>query len=105
MKFHYDSNLINSIILDQKKKPIPPKYLAQNNKFTQEPLPPFLPEIKDQVYTLVLDLDETLVHFIDTGTNKHLLVRPYVNSFLSEMSRIYELVIFTAGLENYANWY
>ena len=105
MKFNYDSNLNISIILDQKKKPAVPKYLTQNNKFNQEPFPPFLPEIKGQVYTLVLDLDETLVHFIDTGVNKHLLVRPYENSFLLEMSKIYELVIFTAGLENYANWY
>jgi CTD small phosphatase-like protein 2 len=68
-------------------------------------IPPFLPPIKDYEYSLVLDLDETLVHFIDSGNNRHLLVRPFVSSFLNEMSKIYELVIFTAGLENYANWF
>ena len=26
---------------------------------------PYLPEIKNKVYTLVLDMDETLIHFTD----------------------------------------
>jgi hypothetical protein len=36
-----------------------------------EPLPlveaPYLPPIKDKVYTLVLDLDETLVHYFEVS--------------------------------------
>ena len=52
----------------------------------------------DNVYTLVIDLDETLVHFSDDGKQKSILIRPYVDLFINEMANYYELVIFTAGL-------
>ena len=70
--------------------------------------------------TLILDLDETLVHsafspfsrksdieleiYIE-GENKMLYVlkRPYVDRFLLELSSLYELVIFTASISPYAN--
>ncbi|KAL4453880.1 hypothetical protein ABPG74_003763 [Tetrahymena malaccensis] len=66
---------------------------------------PFLPPAKnDSVYTLVLDLDETLIHFVDTPVGGHFLMRPFLEMFLKEMSKIYEIVIFTVGMENYANW-
>ncbi|EAR96666.2 NLI interacting factor-like phosphatase (macronuclear) [Tetrahymena thermophila SB210] len=66
---------------------------------------PFLPPAKnDNVYTLVLDLDETLIHFVDTPVGGHFLMRPFLEMFLKEMSKIYEIVIFTVGMENYANW-
>ncbi|KAL4497767.1 hypothetical protein ABPG72_000522 [Tetrahymena utriculariae] len=73
---------------------------------TQEELEgPFLPPTKnDNVYTLVLDLDETLIHFVDTPVGGHFLMRPFLEIFLKEMSKIYEIVIFTVGMENYANW-
>ncbi|TNV71353.1 hypothetical protein FGO68_gene11303 [Halteria grandinella] len=70
-----------------------------------EPLPlvdaPYLPAIKDRTYTLVLDLDETLVHYFEEG---HFLVRPGCDVFLREMSEIYEVVIFTAAMQDYADW-
>ena len=70
--------------------------------------------------TLILDLDETLVHsafkpfFIKSDINLnvnvdginhlvHVLKRPYVDEFLQRMSKFYELVIFTASISNYAN--
>lgn len=37
---------------------------------------PFLPEAEPGVYTLVLDLDETLVHYFDLGPDSHFLIRP-----------------------------
>lgn len=73
--------------------------------------------------TLVLDLDETLVHSSfdkplnysqksdlivnvkwDDGLNDKVFVnvRPHVYKFLTEMSKIYEVVIFTASIINYA---
>ncbi|KAM3133252.1 hypothetical protein pb186bvf_014680 [Paramecium bursaria] len=58
----------------------------------------------DNVYTLVIDLDETLVHFSDDGKQKSILIRPYVDLFINEMANYYELVIFTAGLQQYADW-
>lgn len=55
-------------------------------------------------YTLVLDLDETLVHYVEVGDEAEVLVRPYCYEFLAEMSKHYELVVFTAGLQDYADW-
>jgi len=68
---------------------------------------------------LVLDLDETLVHSsfkpindadfvipveIDGVVHKvYVLKRPYVDEFLVESSKSYELVIFTASLSKYAD--
>lgn len=47
-------------------------------------------------------MDETLIHFTDqTG---HFLIRPHAGNFLLEMSNYYELIVFTAGLPDYANW-
>lgn len=69
--------------------------------------------------TLVLDLDETLVHasyqkingpdiyFTLNHDNKsteiYVKKRPYVTEFLSIISKYYEVVVFTASMSNYAN--
>lgn len=50
----------------------------------------------------MLDLDETLVHWDEK--NETLEVRPYVEEFLQIMNKYYELVIFTAGVQIYADW-
>lgn len=69
--------------------------------------PPFLPKITVpgyNKYTLVLDLDETLVHYYETETTGHVLVRPSTEEFLEEMSKYFEIVVFTAALQDYADW-
>jgi len=68
--------------------------------------------------TLVLDLDETLVHSsfqevectfhvpIEIEGQRHevfVLKRPFVDEFLLECSKHYEIVVFTASLGQYAN--
>ena len=69
--------------------------------------------------TLVLDLDETLVHssfipfeendiilqveFDNVLYNIYVLVRPNALQFLINMSKYFEIVIFTASLSKYAN--
>jgi CTD small phosphatase-like protein 2 len=65
--------------------------------------PPYLPAIHDKKLTLVLDLDETLVHYSIQGVTGQLLVRPWCEEFLKEMDSYYELVIFTAGLQEVRN--
>lgn len=81
-------------------------------------------------FTLVLDLDETLIHFIemmhhprtitknnnnedtfeveDTANESevggHFLIRPGAHEFLRQMSQVYEVVIFTAAMQDYADW-
>ena len=79
-----------------------------------------LPQKTCNKKTLVLDLDETLVHsgfvpfnspsdlVIKIGQDNdvhdiHVLVRPHVEEFLEKMSKRFELVIFTASISNYAN--
>lgn len=66
---------------------------------------PYLPPKSDKKYTLVLDLDETLIHFEELNENEgQLSLRPGADEFLRVMSNYYEIVIFTAGTEEYANW-
>ena len=73
------------------------------------------PNINNDKKTLVLDLDETLVHsafnpFIPSSDiilkikldnnlhDIHVLIRPGVEEFINKMSQFYEIVIFTASL-------
>jgi TFIIF-interacting CTD phosphatase-like protein len=44
-------------------------------------------------YSLVLDLDETLIHY----DGQQFLVRPFAHYFLKMMSKKYEIIIFTAA--------
>ena len=58
---------------------------------------------ENSTYTLVLDLDETLVHFFYTPSGGMFLIRPFCMKFLEEMAEKFEIVIFTAALKNYAD--
>ena len=56
--------------------------------------------------TLVLDLDETLMSFVYTKENKGqgiLRIRPYLYQFLLSVKEYYEIIIFTASTQNYAD--
>ena len=67
----------------------------------------YLPQISTSCYTLVLDLDETLVHTIGTAkevTDYIVKIRPGAKEFIEEMAKYYELVIFTAGTKDYADY-
>ena len=54
----------------------------------------------------MLDLDETLIHYVDSkdGQDSFFLIRPFCEEFLKEMAQYYEIVIFTAGVHEYADW-
>ncbi len=70
--------------------------------------PPFLPPLLEveakTTLTLVMDLDETLVHYFETEKEGHILVRPGAEYFLRELSVHYEIIVFTAALQDYADW-
>ena len=51
-------------------------------------------------YTLVLDLDETLVHYVEDEENAYILIRPGAENFIEELSNFYEIVIFTAATQD-----
>ena len=68
------------------------------------PKPPFLkPLSPNYKYTLVLDLDETLVHYISDNDSAYIQVRPGAEEFIKDLSDYYEIVIFTAALKAYAD--
>lgn len=50
----------------------------------------------------MLDLDETLVHFV--AKEKKFKLRPGCIQFLKDMSNIFEVVIFTAAAQDYADF-
>eukprot|EP00347_Sterkiella_histriomuscorum_P021025 403335551 len=59
----------------------------------------------DKLYTLVLDLDETLIHYHEVNEYEgELRIRPGANEFLAKMSQYYEIMIFTAAVQDYADW-
>ena len=66
---------------------------------------PFLPNIdKKYKYTLVLDMDETLIHFFFTKNIGMFFIRPYCFEFLNQMRQYYEIITFTAGTKEYADF-
>jgi len=64
---------------------------------------PYLPPVPSGTYTLVLDLDETLVHFVQNKDEGAVYIRPGCEEFLRVVSEWYEVVIFTAGLQDVIN--
>ena len=85
--FYYDHNDPNFILQPLKAE----KYLAEKA--------PDAPKL-----TLVLDLDETLVHFEEKADGGEFLVRPYASEFITRMAESYEIIVFTAAIKEYADW-
>ena len=83
-----NKNLVNDTLLTIEEAPKPP-YLS-----------PISPKYK---YTLVLDLDETLVHYVSDNDSAYIQIRPGAEEFIKELSEFYEIIIFTAALQNYAD--
>jgi CTD nuclear envelope phosphatase 1 len=110
------NNLTSKQLKKKKKKFIFPKLLFNFNIFD----PPNLPK-----KTLILDLDETLIHSLSrynsSTLNKnrgksievkimdniptlyHIYKRPYVEEFLSIVYQWFDLVCFTASIKEYAD--
>lgn len=70
---------------------------------------PKIPFIRNQIhntreYTLILDLDETLVHYDQKTAKNQVLLRPHVHRFLDEMAKYFEIIVFTAAQQDYADW-
>ena len=115
---NYNNNIKNNknILKTKSHSYSPNRILNSQMKINNGLLPPNLSSKK----TLVLDLDETLVHSnflpfprppdviikleLDNEIHDiHVLVRPGVKEFLEKMSKKYEIVIFTASLSKYAD--
>ena len=62
---------------------------------------PYLKNKKDKkkVFTLVLDLDETIISY-QKGT---FIPRPGLDKFLTEINKLYEIIVFTSATQSYAD--
>ena len=90
---HYNGSILTTV------------FLKENPDFKTEPAP-YLRTKNQKNYSLVLGLDETLVHFKMNPGNEGegvLKVRPGVMEFLDAVDKFYELIIFTTTAQDYAN--
>ena len=79
--------------------------LKENSNFKPVPAP-YIKTKSLKQYTLVLDLDETIMHFKVNPKNELegvLRVRPGIYDFLDQLSKYYEMIIFTAATQDYAD--
>ena len=80
-------------------------YFKNNNMNVNIPVP-YIGNKSNKPYTLVLDLDETLIHFKANPNNEEsgtIRIRPYLYNFLEKIKKYYELVVFTAATQEYAD--
>ena len=78
----------------------------KNNKLNVSIPVPYLDKKSTKQYTLVLDLDETLIHFKPNPNNEEsgtIKIRPFLMEFLEKIKNYYELVVFTAATQEYAD--
>ena len=115
----FKNNIFSSKKYSEPKALIPSHYHQKNNFFIKikNIFPPKWPEFFNKKI-LILDLDETLVHssfepfpkndivlnvnFEGIFYKIYVLVRPGVEEFIKNISKYYELVVFTASLSKYA---
>lgn len=77
---------------------------VSNEEIQAKPSVPYLSEnTSNKEYTLVLDLDETLVHFIEDAESAYIQIRPGAEDFIEELAEYFELVVFTAAMQSYAD--
>ena len=97
------NNIIENLLNDKSEN-----LEESEDEILPQPDPPFLPlkDINDKrEYTLVLDLDETLVHYFENNEeeNAYVKVRMGAEKFIKILSEYCEIVIFTASTQDYAN--
>ena len=80
-------------------------FLKENEYFQTEPAP-YIKTKNRKKYSLILDLDETLVHFKinnEDDSEGVLQIRPGVIPFLELVGKYYELIVFTAATQDYGD--
>ena len=80
-------------------------YLKEKQNFIPEKVP-YIQEKSKKKYSLILDLDETLINFkINHEQNDEgvLKLRPGILAFLETVREYYEIILFTEGSEGYTN--
>ena len=78
-------------------------FLKEKENFSLSPIP-YITKPNSKKYSLVLDLDETLIHFKVNHTHNDegvLKLRPGINTFLEIIKDYYEIILFTEASEAY----
>ena len=76
-------------------------YSEEKNKY---PTINFIKTSPMKPLTLVLDLDETIISFTFTDEKEGIArIRPYLFQFLNSIKNYYEIIIFTAATQDYAD--
>ena len=82
------------------------EYFSNNTYNNIDTKPPFLKFPSKKEYTLILDLDETMICFKCSPEQKNvgnIHIRPGLEIFLEIIKEFYEIIIFTVGTRDYAN--
>ena len=91
----FNSSLLSSTILDNN---------ISNNR--NRKILPYITKINKKKYTLILSLDDTIIHF-KTNTfvnNKGVVqIRPGLIEFLQNIKNYYEIIIFSSGNQKYSD--
>ena len=76
-----------------------------NNIINSDNMPsiPFIKTPMKKKFCLVLDIDETISHSLKLSFGFYFLVRPGALDFLKEVSKYYEIIIFTSSPKSYAD--
>ena len=82
--------------------------LIKNNTMSKkmnQPKVPYIPFPSKKKYSLVLDLDETLIYLekIKDENNGTIKIRPGTFSFLEKIKKYYEIIIFSEAEQNYVD--
>ena len=111
-----NNHIKNNPLINEKINKIISESISQENKSNltddedsenlPQPEAPYFPE-KDpndkREYCLVLDLDETLVHYFEDENEAYVKVRLGAEHFIRELSKYCEIAIFTASTKYYAD--
>ena len=82
------------------------EYYNINNQEETDTKVPYLKFPCKKKYTLILDLDETLICFKSSNADENIgniHIRPGLEIFLEIIKEFYEIIIFTVGTREYAN--
>ena len=79
-----------------------PVLLSSNPNFISF-RPPYIHTERIKPYTLILDLNDTIINFQQTNNSQGILrLRPFLIEFLEEISHYYELILFTTSTEYFS---
>jgi Dullard-like phosphatase family protein len=95
----------NNILTMRESPEFQSNYSINNNIVSTENLPsiPFIKSSMKKKFCLVLDIDETISHSLKLSFGCYFLVRPGALDFLKEVSKYYEIIIFTSSPKSYAD--